>query len=291
MILLSICIPTYNRADCLKVCLDSIVGQFSSQEIADNVEIVISDNASLDNTKDIVNSFRQKYSNIKYFRNETNIGFDRNLLKVVAASTGKYCLTLGDDDAVFPGTLSILLGKIRDLDVPYLMLNCWGYDSQLINPVNLKSNLRIDADNVYESLTNFVKGIDNPRDQIGLFGGMSTQVFLRDDWENFIDKDQYIGTQTIHLHILLSAFKDKKFAMIAEPMIKTRNDNMRWGTYPGLETILGRSRSTINGILWIDNLYGLRHSKIKIRAYFIFRGYYFFIKGTVKAILSRLGLY
>jgi abequosyltransferase len=289
--LLSICIPTYNRADCLKACLDSIVDQFNDREVFDNVEIVISDNASSDNTTDIVDGFRKKYSNIRYSKNKTNIGFDRNLLTVVATSTGKYCLTIGDDDAIFPNTLSILLGKIVDLNVPYLMLNCWGYDNRLLSPVNSRPNLKIDRDKIYESLASFVESIDNPRDQIGLFGGMSTQVFLREDWMNFQNKDNYIGTQTIHLHILLSVFKDKRFAMIAEPMIKTRNDNMRWNTYPGLETSLGRSRSTIKGILWIDNLYGLHHSQLKIRTYFIFRGYWFFIKNMVKAILSRLGLY
>ena len=275
----------------MKACLDSIVGQFNDQKVFDDVEIVISDNGSSDHTQDIADSFSQKYSNIRYSRNETNIGFDRNLLKVVAASSGKYCLTIGDDDAIFPGTLSVLLDKIKNLDVPYLMLNCWGYDNQLLNPVNSKPNLRINSDKIYKSLANFVESINNPRDQIGLFGGMSTQVFLRERWINFADKDKYIGTQTIHLFILLSAFKESGFALIAEPMVKTRNDNVRWDTYPGLETSLGRSRSTIKGILWIDSLYGLHHSQIRIKAYFIFRSYWFFLKNTVKAVLSRLGLY
>ena len=76
--LLSICIPTYNREKYLQECLDSIIGQegFSTQDI----EIVISDNASQDGTMSLVESYKAKYPNIQYFRNAENIGAIRNVL-------------------------------------------------------------------------------------------------------------------------------------------------------------------------------------------------------------------
>ena len=52
--LLSICIPTYNRAHYLKECLGSIVAQFDDRDVRDNVEVVVSDNASPDNTRELV---------------------------------------------------------------------------------------------------------------------------------------------------------------------------------------------------------------------------------------------
>jgi glycosyltransferase involved in cell wall biosynthesis len=60
--LLSICIPTYNRAELLKNCVESIVINYDFDE---EVEVVISDNASDDNTLEICEMFASKYPNVK----------------------------------------------------------------------------------------------------------------------------------------------------------------------------------------------------------------------------------
>ena len=69
-ILLSICIPTYNREKCLQQCLDSIVNQKAFNA---NIEIVISDNASSDNTDELVKKYQEKYTNISYKKNKENL--------------------------------------------------------------------------------------------------------------------------------------------------------------------------------------------------------------------------
>jgi glycosyltransferase involved in cell wall biosynthesis len=79
--LITICIPTYNREKFLPETLDSIIEQDGFN--IDDIEIVISDNASVGNTATIVQEYQKKYKNIKYFRNDENIGSDRNILKVM----------------------------------------------------------------------------------------------------------------------------------------------------------------------------------------------------------------
>ena len=75
--LLSICIPTYNRGNYLRKCLQSIEIQLDKKPHLQNlVEIVISDNHSTDTTKEVVNEFIPKFSHIKYVVNEKNVGFD-----------------------------------------------------------------------------------------------------------------------------------------------------------------------------------------------------------------------
>ncbi|MDD2524542.1 MAG: glycosyltransferase, partial [Endomicrobiaceae bacterium] len=59
--LLSICIPTYNRADYLNQSIQSIV---NSDGFGDKVEIVISDNCSTDNTEITCLQWSEKYTNI-----------------------------------------------------------------------------------------------------------------------------------------------------------------------------------------------------------------------------------
>jgi glycosyltransferase involved in cell wall biosynthesis len=91
--LVSICIPTYNRGERLLCALDSAISQNYS-----NLEIIISDNSSSDETEKICNSLKLKYANIRYYRQETNIGPTANFQFVKLMANGKYFMWLSDDD-------------------------------------------------------------------------------------------------------------------------------------------------------------------------------------------------
>lgn len=96
--LLSICIPTFNRAYILEKTLDSIVSQKIFQETTE-IEVVISDNCSSDNTLQIVNNFIKKYNNkIFYYKNDTNIT-DLNFEKVLSLGKGEF-LKLNNDTLI-----------------------------------------------------------------------------------------------------------------------------------------------------------------------------------------------
>ena len=104
-VLLSICIPTYNRCDKLDSCLKSITDQASFDQ---RVEIVISDNSSTDNTKDIVSKYQTKYKNIIYHCNENNI-FDENFTKALSLGSGEYLKLLNDTILLKHGALDQFL--------------------------------------------------------------------------------------------------------------------------------------------------------------------------------------
>ncbi len=89
----SICIPAFNRGSDIWRALESCIFQTYQ-----NIEIVVSDNSSTDNTKDIVLAYKKRDSRIKYFRNETNIGSGRNFLKCAEQAIGYFIQVLGDDD-------------------------------------------------------------------------------------------------------------------------------------------------------------------------------------------------
>ncbi len=84
--LLSICIPTYNRADVLDLVLKNII---ENRGFDESIEIVISDNASTDNTFEICKKYIDVFQNIKYFRNGKNVR-DENFWLVLNRATGKY---------------------------------------------------------------------------------------------------------------------------------------------------------------------------------------------------------
>jgi len=111
--LLSICIPTYNRADCLTRLLNNIISQ--ALQFRDNVEICISSNGSTDNTKEVVAIFKEEYPDlIKYGENEKNLRFDRNVLKVVSMAEGEFVWTCSDDDVLVEGGFEKVIRFLRE---------------------------------------------------------------------------------------------------------------------------------------------------------------------------------
>jgi len=273
-ITLSICIPTYNRAPFLKQLLDSIVFKFNDADVLAKTEIVISDNASTDTTQSLVAEYKKKFANICYSRNNENLGFDKNVLNVVANASGEYCWLMGDDDALFQDALEHLLPLLSDNKHYYFLSNCWGYDKELINPALSRPNLHLTGNVEYPTLKDFVRSIVNPYEMVGTFGGMSGQIFRRKVWQELPNKEEFIGGQTIHSPVILKAFRDLPALVIAKPLVKVRADNMRWDTFPGLETVHKRAKETKEGMVWIYNLYNIPYSKTSLEIKYYWNIFY-----------------
>ena len=205
---------------------------------------------------------------------------------MVEKSSGKYCLPIGDDDAFFPDSFSLLLNKIKTLNVPYYMLNSWGYDHELLHPILSHPNMETKEDVVYGSLVEYVRTIKKYTNLVGGFCGLS-HVFERKAWMDFRDKERYVGTSAIHFFIILSIFRDSACASIAKPIIKTRSSNIRWNVFPGLGTVNGRIRSTIQLVTFIKNLFNLPISNFRINVYFYTREYWFTTKEVAKKMVIQ----
>lgn len=108
--LLSICIPTFNRAPHLDQCLQSIYSQIGNNEL---IEVIVCDNASTDATEEIATRYASLYSTMKYVRNEENIGGDPNIFRVMNLAQGKFIKLQGDDDFYVEGTLHLLLDVLH----------------------------------------------------------------------------------------------------------------------------------------------------------------------------------
>ena len=91
MPLVSVCIPTYRDAAFLARSLNSIVNQSYR-----DLEILIGDDASPDNTAEIVGAFRD--DRIRYLRNPVNLGQFKNVNHLVSQSQGKYVAIYHSDD-------------------------------------------------------------------------------------------------------------------------------------------------------------------------------------------------
>jgi glycosyltransferase involved in cell wall biosynthesis len=119
--LLSICVPTYNRAHRLRVMLEAVLPQVA--EHADRVELWVSDNASPDQTPQVVEEAR-RLGPLSYSRNETNLGLVSNVIKATTElARGEFVWVPGDDDLLRPGAVARVVERLeanRGLDLIYL---------------------------------------------------------------------------------------------------------------------------------------------------------------------------
>lgn len=99
--LVTIAIPTFNRCNQLQRTIESVLAQDYQP-----IELIISDNASTDGTRDLCERYAEKHPSIRYVRHETNRGPTANFDGLRALATGEYFAFLGDDDWFDPSYVS-----------------------------------------------------------------------------------------------------------------------------------------------------------------------------------------
>lgn len=113
--LLSFNIPTYNRATFLTTTISRIVDQICELNLENEVEINVSDNASTDETRGVVEKIVADNPQIRitYKCNEHNVGPDINFISAMNMASGKYSILWGDDDFLKEKGLKRILSLIE----------------------------------------------------------------------------------------------------------------------------------------------------------------------------------
>ena len=186
--LLSICIPTRNRAGALQMTLESIVSQTPFQE-TDDVEIVVSDNCSEDETPLVVSLFQAKFpSKISYSRNDLNIA-DQNFEHVLSLANGTFLKLNNDTLAWRDGSLSevIKILQVTSAERPLLFF----LNGNPCCPDQIRSVV---------GLSEFIQSASFNITWIGSFG------IWRDDFRGFTDFSRHSDLQLVQTDVLLRAF-------------------------------------------------------------------------------------
>jgi glycosyltransferase involved in cell wall biosynthesis len=109
MPLVTIGLPVFNGEKYLERSLDAILAQ-----TYENIELVISDNASTDRTESICRRYAAKHQKIRYSRNDANIGVFRNNNKVIELGTGEYFMLAGHDDLRSPEQIARCVAVLEE---------------------------------------------------------------------------------------------------------------------------------------------------------------------------------
>jgi glycosyltransferase involved in cell wall biosynthesis len=112
----SVLLPTRNGGSFLAACIESILNQDF-----DDLELVISDNANVDETPDVIRKFAGD-KRMVCVRQDEVLSVTANWNKALAASSGQYILMMGDDDYLMPGYFSRVAEVIRQYEQPDCVL-------------------------------------------------------------------------------------------------------------------------------------------------------------------------
>lgn len=218
-ILLSICIPTKNRSNYLKDSILSIAGQCIFQE-TNNVEIIISDNCSDDETSKICSSFVEAYGKkIRYYRNEYDIE-DRNFEKALSYGDGLF-LKLSNDTLIYhEGSLEKMV--------------------QVINENKSKKNvlffsdglLNIKGDITCIDLDSFVESVSYWSGWIGSFG------IWREDFSTLVNFNRRSHLQLTQVDVLFRLINSQREVFVNNDKLFSAQPVSKKGGYDLLTVFL-----------------------------------------------------
>jgi len=192
-VVLSIAIPTFNRAAWLQLCLTQLLPQLAA--VGNDVEVTVYDNASPDHTQEIVQSFIAQGFPLSYFRNVENIGSDRNIAQCFNLAKGHYVLILGDDDVLLDGALQKIMALLGTGDYGTVFVNAYGYDFDFLKE---KPYQFFAGKKVYRDANEFIK-----------------KCFVRATFISFLiinksscrnlDANKFVGTSLVQTYLFYEA--------------------------------------------------------------------------------------
>jgi abequosyltransferase len=215
---LTVAIPTFNGEKYLEVAIDSVLNQIKNNPILmSKTEIIISDNDSQDNVGGISNKYLELYPDVfKYFRNETNVGFDRNVDLAVRRATSDFVWILSDDDFILDGAIAYVQNVIERCKDENLALIYVNY----INPIQL----RIREDHLCQNGNDFFQ---KTRFKSGL---ISCNIFSKSIWKTS-RVERFFDSGWVHFGYDLEALNPLtgySAYIINKELVKTGGE-MKWG--------------------------------------------------------------
>jgi glycosyltransferase involved in cell wall biosynthesis len=206
---------TYKRAAYISDTIHTIVAQMPA-----DVELVIVDGASPDQTAEVVGKFTQGSHRLRYFREATNSGVDADYDKAVGYASGEYCWLMTDDDLLEPDALARVLEALRD--GPDLVVANSRVLSNDMATVLSERILAFVEDREYQGGTE--EFFTDVVDYLSFIGGV---IVRRQIWCER-DRSSYYGSLFVHLGVLLQKPLSGLVRVIARPLIRIRYGNAMW---------------------------------------------------------------
>lgn len=231
--LLSICIPTFNRAELLSYSLAQVIN--GTTNFQDKIEIIVSDNNSTDNTEKIVSKFKESSNILYYYKNKENIGFNYNIFKIIDQyANGKFCWIIGDDDFIDIDSVGKIIKLLIDYeDLNFLQINFKMMTFEEYKNSSNTSHQRLTTEEIeiikFDSIFDRTCKIEN------IFCGfISSSIFLLEPIKQFdktiFSDDTWSNFKNTFPHNIMfaSKFKDKPSCFLSQPLLTATIHKKEW---------------------------------------------------------------
>jgi len=214
---LSICIATFNRAQFLAAALESIISQATR-----DCEVVVSDNASTDETENVVAEYARRFERLRYIKQDVNRGLDCNFDCAVEFACGEYCWLFSDDDLMKPGAVANVLEQLGP-DYSLVLVNGEHRDFTM-STVRVPNFFGITSNRIYD-----VEEMDRLFTEVGTcLMCLCVVVIKRAIWMAR-ERRKYYGSWFIQVGVILQERLPGKTLVIAEPLLCFRLGNVQTG--------------------------------------------------------------
>lgn len=219
---LSLCIPTYQRPECLAASLANYEKLVSENGLRDQVEICVSDNNCDLRTKGVVDrAMRRGKLRINYRRNGKNIGYDKNIISVISMAGGEYSCLVSDEDIYGAGQLKELLGVLK-AERPDSTVNV-AYFKQLM-PALSRLDRRLGGPDEFLRLALSPKG-----SELGYFIGFCWYVMKSSECKKIIPEirreKSFFKRNIMHIPFVINAISRSSKIWVFKADYRARTDN------------------------------------------------------------------
>lgn len=213
---LSICIATYNRAKFIGSTIESIIPQ-----LTDDVELLIVDGASSDDTDQIVSGYTLRDTRIRYVRLPEKGGVDQDYCKSVELARGEYCWLFTDDDLLKPGAVAAVKAAISKGN-GLVVVNAEVRDNELEHTLVAR---KIDVHKDEQFLADEMEGMFvRALNHLSFIGAV---VIRRSLWLSR-ERERYYGTEFVHVGVIFQKPLPEPTLIISEPYVCIRYGNGQW---------------------------------------------------------------
>lgn len=244
----SVIIPTRNRSFLLSRAIESVLNQKYNE-----IELIVVDDASEDNTSQVVERYRQRFRNFRYIRNNSQCGGAKARNIGISVASGKYISFLDDDDEWLSEKVEFQQ-RFLNSHPDVMAVSCWYIEDTDGRKRKVRKYEQISFENMlWENFLGSFSFVMVRREIFEKIGLLDESLTICQDWDLWlkVSKDYKVCVVNKFLSIYYKHGGDKITALTAETISSYSNV---YGKYKGFMSEACRRHHLKKLIIWESKL-------------------------------------